>query len=225
MLAKVVALAAVPAEDQQNLGTVHCSNIYIEITQYTSADEVAVNNLDSIAVPAFVSDDIYYDFEPLQVSDAILDTSLRADPKSNVACETATKDNMVKIAGEITTQAKVDYDAVGRKFVEGIGFTSYVDDLSSVESMSLSNKACEVLVSIDKQNRDIAGVVHAGRDDMDVGAGEQGTMLGYASDETQDCMPLTHSMATRFGKKLTDVRKNGDLWWLRPDGKTQVTIE
>ena len=160
-----------------------------------------------------------------QVSDAILDTCLRADPKSNVACETATKDNMVKVAGEITTQAKVDYDAVVRKFVEGIGFTSYVDDLSSVESMSLSNKTCEVLVSIDKQNRDIAGVVHAGKDDMDAGAGEQGIMLGYASDETQDCMPLTHSMATRFGKKLTGVRKNGDLWWLRPDGKTQVTIE
>merc|ERR1711998_394695 len=62
-------------------------------------------------------------------------------------------------------------------------------------------------------------------DDLDVGAGDQGIMFGYASDETEDCMPLTHSMATRLGKKLTDVRKNGDLWWLRPDGKTQVTIE
>jgi len=69
------------------------------------------------------------------------------------------------------------------------------------------------------------GGVHVGKDDMDVGAGDQGIMFGYASDETEDCMPLTHSMATRLGKKLTDVRKNGDLWWLRPDGKTQVTIE
>merc|ERR1712064_46913 len=71
----------------------------------------------------------------------------------------------------------------------------------------------------------IAGGVHVGKDDLDVGAGDQGIMFGYASDETEDAMPLTHSMATRLGKKLTDVRKNGDLWWLRPDGKTQVTIE
>merc|ERR1712196_299685 len=84
---------------------------------------------------------------------------------------------------------------------------------------------CEVLVRINKQSPDIAGGVHVGKDDLDVGAGDQGIMFGYASDETEDCMPLTHSMATRLGKKLTDVRKNGKLWWLRPDGKTQVTIE
>jgi S-adenosylmethionine synthetase len=75
------------------------------------------------------------------------------------------------------------------------------------------------------QSPDIAGGVHGGTDDMDVGAGDQGIMVGYATDETEDCMPLTHSMATRLGKKLTDVRKSGHLWWLRPDGKTQVTIE
>merc|ERR1712177_177884 len=71
----------------------------------------------------------------------------------------------------------------------------------------------------------IAGGVHLGKDALDVGAGDQGIMFGYASDETEDCMPLTHSMATRLGKTLTDVRKSGELWWLRPDGKTQVTIE
>jgi len=160
-----------------------------------------------------------------QVSDAVLDASLTEDPRSKVACETATKDNMVMVAGEITTQAKIDYESVVRDVVKGIGYDSYVDDLSSVDSKGLSCKTCEVLVRINKQSPDIAGGVHVGKDDMDVGAGDQGIMFGYASDETEDCMPLTHSMATRLGKKLTDVRKNGDLWWLRPDGKTQVTIQ
>merc|ERR1711979_188424 len=142
-----------------------------------------------------------------------------------VACETATKDNMVAVMGEITTQAKIDYEKVVRGVVSKIGFDSYVDDLSSVDSKGLSCKTFEVLVRINKQSPDIAGGVHVGKDDLDVGAGDQGIMFGYASDETADCMPLTHSMATRLGKTLTDVRKSGELWWLRPDGKTQVTIE
>jgi len=129
------------------------------------------------------------------------------------------------VAGEITTQAKIDYDQVVRGVVKSIGFDSYVDDLSSVDSKGLSDTTCEVLVRINKQSPDIAGGVHVGKEELDVGAGDQGIMFGYASDETADCMPLTHSMATRLGKKLTDVRKSGDLWWLRPDGKTQVTIE
>jgi S-adenosylmethionine synthetase len=160
-----------------------------------------------------------------QVSDAVLDTCLTEDPKSKVACETATKDNMVAVMGEITTQAKIDYEKVVRGVVAKIGFDSFVDDLSSVDSKGLSDKTCEVIVRINKQSPDIAGGVHVGKDDLDVGAGDQGIMFGYASDETEDCMPLTHSMATRLGKKLTDVRKSGKLWWLRPDGKTQVTIQ
>jgi len=160
-----------------------------------------------------------------QVSDAVLDACLTADPKSKVACETATKDNMVAVMGEITTQAKLDYDKIVRGAVAKIGYDSFVDDLSSVDSKGLSDKTCEVIVRINKQSPDIAGGVHVGKDDLDVGAGDQGIMFGYASDETEDCMPLTHSMATRLGKKLTDVRKDGSLWWLRPDGKTQVTIE
>jgi len=160
-----------------------------------------------------------------QVSDAVLDTCLATDPKSKVACETCTKDNMVMVAGEITTQAKLDYEQVVRKAVQGIGYDSYVDDLSSVVSKGLSYKTCEVLVRINKQSPDIAGGVHVGKEEMDVGAGDQGIMFGYATDETEDCMPLTHSMATRLGKTLTDVRKSGECWWLRPDGKTQVTIE
>jgi len=160
-----------------------------------------------------------------QVSDAVLDACLAGDPKSKVACETATKDNMVMVAGEITTQTKIDYEKVVRGVVAKIGFDSYVDDLSSVDSKGLSDKTCEVLVRINKQSPDIAGGVHVGKEDLDVGAGDQGIMFGYATDETEDCMPLTHSVATKMGKTLTDVRKNGKLWWLRPDGKTQVTIQ
>merc|ERR1711862_956836 len=160
-----------------------------------------------------------------QVSDAVLDACLTGDPKSKVACKTATKDNMVMVAGEITTQTKIDYEKTVRGVVAKIGFDSYDDSLASVDSKGLSDKTCEVLVRINKQSPDIAGGVHVGKDDLDVGAGDQGIMFGYASDETEDCMPLTHSMATRLGKKLTDVRKSGKLWWLRPDGKTQVTIE
>merc|ERR1711970_1390354 len=160
-----------------------------------------------------------------QVSDSVLDTCLTEDPKSKVACESATQDNMVTVMGEITTQAKIDYDKVVRGVISKIGFDSYVDDLSSVDSKGLSDKTCEVIVRINKQSPDIAGGVHVGRDEMDLGAGDQGIMFGYATDETEDCMPLTHSMATRLGKKLTDVRKSGKLWWLRPDGKAEVTIQ
>merc|ERR1712070_539988 len=160
-----------------------------------------------------------------QVSDAVLDACLKDDPKSKVACETATKDNMVMVAGEITTQAKIDYDKVVRGVIKKIGFDTYVDDLSSVDSKGISDTTCEVIVRINKQSPDIAGGVHVGKDDMDLGAGDQGIMFGYASDETEDAMPLTHSMATTLGYTLTEVRKNGKLWWLRPDGKTQVTIE
>merc|ERR1712230_94288 len=118
-----------------------------------------------------------------------------------------------------------DYDKVVRGVVKQIGFDSFEDDLGSTVSKGLSYKNCEVLVKINKQSPDIAGGVHVGKEEMDAGAGDQGIMFGYASDETEDAMPLTHAMATRLGKTLTDVRKSGELWWLRPDGKTQVTIE
>merc|ERR1712063_122363 len=121
--------------------------------------------------------------------------------------------------------ANVNYDKIVRDVIQRIGFDSFIDDLSSTKSKGLDYKTCEVLVRINKQSPDIAGGVHVGKDDLDVSAGDQGIMFGYASDETEDCMPLTHAMATRLGKKLTDVRKSGKLWWLRPDGKTQVTIE
>ena len=124
--------------------------------------------------------------------------------------------------GEITVAGKRDHETVVRGVVQNIGFDSFIDDLSSLDSKGLNYQACELLVRINKQSPDITGGVHVGKDDLDVGAGDQGM---YASDETEDAMPLTHSVATCLGKKLTDVRENADLWWLRPDGKTQVTIK
>merc|ERR1739848_860775 len=115
-----------------------------------------------------------------QVSDAVLDACLKGDPKCKVACETATKDNMVMVFGEITTSTKLDYDAIVRQAVQDIGYDSFVDDMDSVESKGLSHKSCEVLVRINKQSPDIAGGVHVGKDEMDVGAGDQGIMFGYA---------------------------------------------
>jgi S-adenosylmethionine synthetase len=160
-----------------------------------------------------------------QVSDSVLDACLTADPLSKVACETAVKDNMVMILGEITTKAKLDYEKIVRTAVRNIGFDSFVDDLSSVNSKGLNCDNCEVLVRINKQSPDIAGGVHEGKSEMDVGAGDQGIMFGYATDETKSTMPLTHFLANKLGHTLTLVRKSGLLWWLRPDGKTQVTIE
>merc|ERR1712225_97999 len=112
-----------------------------------------------------------------------------------------------------------------RATVQNIGYDSFEDALDSVKSKGLSCHTTEVKVAINKQSPDIAGGVHVNKDEMDVGAGDQGIMFGYATDETEVCMPLTILIATRLGKKLTDVRKDGSLWWLRPDGKTQVTIE
>merc|ERR1712048_764638 len=100
-----------------------------------------------------------------QVSDAVLDTCLTEDPKSKVACETATKDSMVMVAGEITTQAKTDYEKVVRGVVAKSGFDLFLDDLSSVDSKGLSDKTCEIIVRINKQSPDIAGGVHVGKDD------------------------------------------------------------
>merc|ERR1711966_410715 len=129
-----------------------------------------------------------------------------------------------KLSDQVS-DAQLDYDTIVRKAVADIGYDSYEDDLSSAASKGLDHKKCEVLVRINAQSPDIAGGVHVGKSELDVGAGDQGIMFGYASDETEDCMPLTHLIATRLGKKLTDVRKSGHLWWLRPDGKTQVTIQ
>ncbi|KAL3139177.1 hypothetical protein ABBQ32_005955 [Trebouxia sp. C0010 RCD-2024] len=154
-----------------------------------------------------------------QVSDAVLDACLAQDPTSRVACESATKTNMVMIFGEITTSAKVDYEKVVRDTVRNIGFTS--------DEVGIDADKMNVLVHIEEQSPDIGQGVHGmGTKTLEeTGAGDQGHMFGYATDETEELMPLTHMLATQIGYKLTEVRKNGTVGWLRPDGKTQVTVE
>ena len=146
-----------------------------------------------------------------QISDAILDACLEQDPLSRVACETLTCTGLVVVAGEITTQAYVDFQTLVRETVREIG---YDDALKGFDC-----NTCGVISTINRQSPDIAQGVDTG------GAGDQGMMFGYATNETPELMPTPISLAHRLAEKLTEVRKNGKMSYLRPDGKSQVTVE
>jgi S-adenosylmethionine synthetase len=146
-----------------------------------------------------------------QISDAILDACLAQDPLSRVACETLTCTGLVVVAGEITTQAYVDFQTLVRETVREIG---YDDALKGFDC-----NTCGVISTINRQSPDIAQGVDTG------GAGDQGMMFGFATNETPELMPAPISLAHRLAEKLTEVRKNGKMSYLRPDGKSQVTVE
>jgi len=153
-----------------------------------------------------------------QISDSVLDSLLEQDPHSRVACETMVTTGLVVLAGEITTKANVSYSEVARQAVRRVGYTS--------DEMGINGDTCGVLVSIDRQSPDIAqGVDESEAEGKSIGAGDQGLMFGYATGDTPELMPLPIALAHRITNRLTKARQQGEVDWLRPDSKAQVTIE
>lgn len=152
-----------------------------------------------------------------QISDAVLDAALSQDPLSRVACEVFTTTNTVIVGGEITTKAELDIEKIARDTLIGIGYTD--------DKFGIDGHTCNVQVLVHKQSPDIAMGVNSSSDTKEVGAGDQGIMFGFATNETENYMPLAIEMAHMLVKRATEKRKNGQFKWARPDMKSQVTID
>jgi S-adenosylmethionine synthetase len=157
-----------------------------------------------------------------QVSDSILDSIMQKDPSARVACETATTTNLVVLLGEITTSAKVDYEKIARETIVGIGYNN--------DELGLDGNNCEIKIALGTQSPDIKAGVDTSLESRKgagekIGAGDQGMMIGYASNESEDYMPLPISISHSITRKMAELRKNNNLDWIRPDGKSQITFE
>ena len=151
------------------------------------------------------------------ISDSILDACLEQDPNARVAVETLVKNNTVVVAGELTFKGEINIDVVIRNAVKDIGYEN--------AETGFNYKTCSVINYISKQSQEIANAVHEKKNDEEIGAGDQGLMMGYASDETEEYMPMTYVLATNIIKKLHDARLSNTINWLMPDMKSQVTME